>query len=320
MILKILKWLVIVISVLALVLAMIVSLRQNLKFDAPLVDVKATTDSAVIAKGEYIFYGPGHCLECHCSNEDYAKVENGGRVLPAGGFTFPIPIGVLRTPNITSDKETGIGNISDGMIARALRYGVGHDGHAMLDFMAFHNTSDEDLTAIISYLRTLPAVSNAVPAFEANMLGKVIKAFVLKPTGPTGEVFKTIAPSVSVEYGKYLANSVANCRGCHTNRDLQTGAFIGEDYAGGFHMEMVGKPGNFVVSRNLTPDAETGHIYNWSQEKFIERFRQGKLVPGSLMPWGPFLKFSDDDLRAIYMYLKTLKPVKNNPGPVLVSS
>lgn len=319
MILKILKWSVIVLVSLIIILVVTVALRQNLKFDAPLVDVKASTDSTIIAKGEYIFYGPGHCMECHCSYEDYKKVELGERVAPKGGFTYPLPIGVIRIPNITSDKETGIGNISDAIIARALRYGVAHDGHAMIDFMAFHNTSDEDLTAIISYLRTLPPVTNKVPKFEPNLLGMVIKAFMLKPTGPTGEVPKSVTPSVTAEYGKYLANSVANCRGCHTNRDLQTGAFVGEDYSGGFHMDVIGKPGNFCVSRNLTPDPETGHIYNWSQEKFIERFRQGKLIPDSPMPWGPFLKFSDDDLRAIYLYLKTLKPVKNNPGPVLVS-
>ena len=281
-------------------------------------DIKATTDSAVLAHGEYIFYGPGHCLECHTNSEGYPKVVNGERLDPSGGFPFELPIGVLKSPNITSDKETGIGNLTDAQIARSLRYGVGHDGWCMLDFMPFHNTSDADLQAIISYVRTLPPVKNEVPKMEWNMLGRVINAFVLKPVGPDGPVEKYIAPSEDVTYGEYLANSVANCKGCHTNRDLMTGAFIGEYYAGGFEMEVLGKPGTFCVTRNLTPDPKTGHIVNWTEDQFIKRFRAGKLINESQMPWGPFQHFSDSDLKAIFKYLKTLKPVEHNTGEVLL--
>ena len=90
-------------------------------------------------------------------------------------------------PRTSSDKETGIGNLTDQEIARALRYGVRHDGQAILDFMPFYDLSDEDLTAIISWLRTQPAVKNERPAHEYNFLGKMIKTFVIKPSGD-GEV------------------------------------------------------------------------------------------------------------------------------------
>ncbi|MEY3397522.1 MAG: hypothetical protein RL220_116, partial [Bacteroidota bacterium] len=112
-------------------------------------------------------------------------------------------------------------------------------------------------------------------------------------------------------YGSYLANYVANCRGCHTNRDLKTGAYIGEYYAGGFEMPSVMQPGKAVVTPNITPDPETGKIYGWSQEKFIQRMRHGRIVPISEMPWEQFNQMSDNDLKAIYAYLQTLKPVKN---------
>jgi cytochrome c553 len=182
--------------------------------------------------------------------------------------------------------------------------------------MPFHNTSDEDLQAIISFVRTLPGEKNEVLTFEPNLLGRVLNAFVFAPVGPSGDVPKSVSSNSGIEYGKYLATSVANCRGCHTNRDLKTGAFVGPEYAGGFHMPINGKPGEAIVTCNLTPDPQTGRIANWSEEQFIQRFRRGKSIKESHMPWGPFKSFSDQDLKSIYQFLKKLKPVKNETGPV----
>ncbi len=201
--------------------------------------------------------------------------------------------------------------MSDAEFARALRYGVSPEGKAYFDFMPFHNTSDEDLTAILSYLRNQPAVNNPVPANDYNLLGQVVKAFMLKPAGPEGTVIKAIKRDTSAEYGKYLAASVANCRGCHTNRDLMTGAFIGEEYAGGLSFEVPTDSGMYTLTTpNLTPDA-TGRIKGWSQQQFIDRFRKGTLIKETHMPWGPFSRMSDDDLKAVYNFLQTVKPVHN---------
>ena len=316
---KILKWTGITLVSLLLILTIVILSRQHLHYDAPYPQVHASTDSMVIAQGAYLFYGPAHCMDCHSNRADYPGLAEGKPVPPSGGVKFELPVGVMHTPNITSDDETGIGKLTDGEIARTLRYGVGSDGRAVLDFMPFHNTSDEDLTAIISFLRTIPPVKKEQQRMQYNLLGAIVKAFILKPVGPTEEVPKTVQRGVTVEYGKYLANSVANCRGCHTNRDLMTGEFTGEDFSGGFKMDIPGKPGMFVVSRNLTPDQSTGHIYNWSEQQFINRFRAGKLIPDSPMPWEPFQQLSDNDLRAIYKYLHTIKPVKNHAGPVLIT-
>jgi hypothetical protein len=74
------------------------------------------------------------------------------------------------------------------------------------------------------------------------------------------------------------------------------------------------------VTPNLTPDKETGRITGWSQEQFIDRFRQQKIIAVSDMPWDQFRNMSDDDLKAIYKYLVTLKPIKNSTGPTYVSA
>jgi mono/diheme cytochrome c family protein len=318
MAMKFLKWTGITVLVVILLFAATVAVMQGQTYDAPYPEITASKDSAVIARGKYLFMGPAHCMDCHVNRTELPEFAEMDKIPPTGGFRFVLPIGSITTTNLTADKETGIGNLTDKQIARSLRYGVGHDGRAMLDFMPFHNTSDEDLTAIISYLRTIEPVKNATPPAEYNLLGKIVKAFMLRPVGPEGEVPKTMKEEVSAEYGEYLANSVANCKGCHTNRDMMTGAYIGPEYAGGLHLDVPGKPGILFVTRNLTPELKTGHIVSWTKEQFIERFRKGRVYPDSPMPWEPFQMMSDDNLSAIYLYLQTLKPIRNDVGPVIV--
>lgn len=312
MIKRILKWTGIIIGSVLLLLTITVSMRQNLKFDAPFPEIKASTDSSVIARGKYLALGPAHCADCHASPNSRALVEKGIEVPLSGGYKFDLPIGDVYVKNITSDNEYGIGKYSDAEIARMLRYGVRRDGTAALPFMPFHNTSDEDLSAIISFLRTQKPVKNKVPENTTTVLGAVVKAFLIKPSGPTGIVPKTIKKDTSAAYGKYLAVSVANCYGCHTNRDVMTGAFIGEPFAGGMKMESSVDPDKYYfLTPNLTPDS-TGRLFGWSQAMFVNRFRKGKIYPGTHMPWGPFSRMSDDELKAIYNYLQSLPPVKNS--------
>jgi mono/diheme cytochrome c family protein len=316
--LKILKWMGIIVLLIIGGLVAIVYARHDRHFEAPLPDIKASTDSAVIARGKYLVYGPGHCNYCHGTNEEVARMKQGETLPLAGGYLFDIPIGKLYTPNITPDPETGIGKLSDAEIARALRYGVNHRGEAMLEFMSFQNASDEDLAAIISYIRSMPPVKRELPAKEYNFLGKAISAFVLKPSGPAATPPQSVKIDSTADYGKYLATSIANCRGCHTPRDMMTGAYIGPDFSGGerFNSETGGK--EQYVSANLTPDKESGHIAGWSEEAFIQRFRRGRFYAGSPMPWESYGRMSDSDLKAIYRYLQTVQPIRNHTGPTYI--
>ncbi len=300
---KILKWTGIIVLSIVILLTVTVALRQNLKFDAPYPDIHASKDSSVIARGKYLVYGPAHCADCHSPASKQDSVNKGFEVTLSGGRLFALPVGNFYTRNITPDKETGIGKWTDQEIARTLRYGVKPSGAAVLDFMPFHNTSDEDLTAIISFLRTQTPIHNKVRDHEPNTLGYVIKAFLLKPTGPDGPVPVAVKHDTTAEYGKYITGAVANCRGCHTPRNLMTGAFEGKEFSGGMEIE-----GYKAV--NLTPDP-TGRLYGWTQDMFVKRFRQGRIIEKSPMPWGPFSRMSDTELKAIYKYLQTLEPVKN---------
>lgn len=314
---KILKWTGITILVMVVGLVITVLIRQNRKFNAPYPNIQASTDSAVIQRGKYLVYGPAHCADCHGPAGSDDQVNKGLEVPLSGGKIFKLPIGNIHVSNITADKETGIGNVPDSTIARSLRYGVGRDGRALIDFMPFHNTSDEDLSAIISYIRTLPPVKNEVLKNSFNMLGRILKAFVITPVGPDGEVAKTVKADSTAEYGKYLAMYVANCRGCHTNRDLKTGKYIGPFYAGGFAMESLSDPKFIFHTPNITPDPATGHMAGWSESVFLNRFRNGKNYPQSPMPWGPFSRMSDMEIKAIYRFLKTLEPINRKVEQIL---
>ncbi|HYE55880.1 MAG TPA: cytochrome c [Chitinophagaceae bacterium] len=310
MIKKILKWTGIIIGSILLLVTIVVAMRQDMKYEAPYPDIKASADSSVIARGKYLALGPAHCASCHADPANLELVEKGVEVPLSGGNVFNLPVGNIYVRNITPDKETGIGRYTDAEIARELRYGVRPDGSIVMPFMPFHNVSDEDLTAIISFLRSQPPVKNKVPENTTNVLGKIVKAFLLKPEGPTGVVPKKVKQDTSAAYGEYLATSVANCKGCHTPRDMMTGAFTGEPFSGGMIMGSSADDKYDFITPNLTPDS-TGRLFGWTQDMFIKRFRMGKIYPGTHMPWGPFSRMSDDELKAIYNYLQTVKPVKN---------
>ncbi len=311
--LRILKIIILVIVIILACIVTYVLTSYEKTFDAPYPDITASQDSAIIARGKYLALGPAHCAHCHAPMSELSRVDVGEEVALSGGFDFHLPLGTLHAPNITSDKETGIGNLTDQEIARMLRYGVRHDGQAVLDIMPFYDVNKDDIRAIISWLRTQPPVKNKRPENEYNFMGKVVKTFMIKPSGD-GVVPPSPPVDSTASYGKYLVNSVANCRGCHTKRNLMTGAYVGPELAGGFEFELMNEKGEIVkgkhiVTPNLTPDQKTGLIAKWSQDVFIKRFRTGRIINGSPMPWGPFSRMTDLELKAVYKYLNTLDPV-----------
>ena len=299
---KILKWTSIVLLLIIAGLLTAVYSRQNLKFTAPYPDIKASNDSVVIARGRHLVYTTAHCINCHSKHNADSLIAAGLEVPLSGGVLFDLELGKIYSKNITSDNETGIGKYTDGEIARVLRFGVHPDGRPVYDFMPFHNMTDDDLTAVISYLRTQTPVVNKVPNNQLNFMGKAVNAFLVTPVGPEGEPPKSIKQDTSAEYGRYITLYVAECNGCHTKRDM-AGRYIGEPFAGGNDVEG-------YLTPNLTPDS-TARIFGWTKETFIRRFRAGKLIPDSPMPWNSFRNMTDEELTAIYNFLRTTKPVKN---------
>jgi mono/diheme cytochrome c family protein len=301
-----------VVLLLVFSLVVFVQFSWDKTFEAPTPTLVASKDSAIIARGKYLAYGPAHCASCHTPMDKMEAVDKGLEMPLIGGFELDIPPATFRASNLTPDKETGIGNFTDGQIARAMRFSVTHNNKVMFPLMPFQNLSDEDVIAVISFLRSQPAVKNKVKPTEFKFLGKALIALgAIQPTGPIGTPVKSIKIDSSIAYGAYLANSVANCVGCHTERDLKTGKNIGAPFAGGLVFEASDASGGYTyVTPNITPDKETGVMASWSEKAFINRIRGGRVYKTSHMPWGSFAKMNDLELKALYRYLNSLAPVK----------
>ena len=298
-----------------MLLIAVVLVRSHRTFDAPYPNITASFDPAVIQRGRYIAYGAGHCVNCHTNKAEQDDVLAGKQLPMAGGLEFELPVGTFYTPNLTPDRETGIGRYSDQELARVLRYGVMPDNRAALPFMDFHDLSDEDLTALISFLRSQPAVRRPNAPHAINFLGKAVLAFLIEPAGPARPVLKTSpAMEATVERGEYLATSVATCAECHTKRNPIDGSYVAAKFSGGGVLPIAGDDNRVLVTPNLTP-SPSGRITDWDEDRFVGRFDAGVGIPGTHMPWRQFASMTDADKRAIYRYLRTLPPSDNDPGP-----
>jgi mono/diheme cytochrome c family protein len=291
--------------------------RSDRTFDIPEPMVQASSDPDVVARGRYLVFGPAHCSYCHTSKDLWPRLDAGEELPLTGGYAMQLPIGTLYSTNLTPDPETGIGRLRDGQLARMLRHNVRADGRASLPLMEFQDMSDEDVVAVISYLRSVPPVRNPVPEKQLNLVGRVVMALLITPTAPAG-IPPTSAPAEgpSIERGAYLANAVANCAGCHSPRNMTDGTYTGPRFAGGV-MDIEGHPTYVFSVPNLTPDPKTGFIVSWTEEQFVASFRTGRRYRTSHMPWGAYKRMSEDDLRAIYRYLMSLDPVENETRPLL---
>jgi len=299
-----------------------VQVAYNVDFpDTPLPAITARTDAATLARGEYLVHAVAHCSSCHGPAElmkqrtiDFTRPLVGGYTWEPGPFGS---FGAFTARNLTP-HPTGIGGLSDGQLARAIRHGV--DARGKLSPMmriAVGPMSDEDLTAIVSWLRAQAPVEAKRPHYELGFLGKLVALdFTPRREAPPAHVSEG---EISVARGKYLAEGPAMCVGCHTPHDPTAGfARSGAPFSGEADAEEdPTDPAQEIIAPNLTPDPETGHITSWSEDAFVARFRGGRLVKGSKMPWEGFARLTENDVRSLYRYLRTVPPVKRKVGPTV---
>lgn len=309
-----------------------VSLTWNKKYDDwPAPALKSSTDSVIIERGRYLVTGPAHCNSCHVSSIQDLEDSDKGMPLPLkGGVGFPMgPLGTMYTRNLTPHATTGIGRYTDEQVFRMMRHGIRPDGTASLPLMMpFWNMADDDLVAVVSYLRSLEPVENNVPENEWTFIGKAVRSLTatFKPI-ENPEAPKTAPPMTppSIVRGEYLARNVTNCVACHTPRDITTYEATGPQFSGGMEFEpwpALNKHFNmdttlWLRAPNITPHP-SGVLVNFkTAEDFIRRFRLGRAIMISPMDWGPFSRMTDEDLTSIWMYLNSLEPVDHNVGDIM---
>ena len=281
--------------------------------------LRASSDPKVIADGAYLVNAVAHCASCH-GNPEYADKRElppdprdlrGGWTMTAGKF------GTFFPANLTPHPETGIGKVTDGDLARVIRHGVSPSGkYDPLMAIAVGPMSDEDLVAVMSYLRSLPPIDHRVPA---DQWGFVAKALSGKFNPSMREAPKYVpAGEASAARGEYLANGPAACWNCHTPQDPMKGFVeIAPRFSGARAPDTDKLDHDWeVMAPNLTPDPETGALANFSEDQWVDRVKKvGAISRGSPMPWDNFKQMTEDDLRSIYRYLRALPPVKRATGP-----
>lgn len=285
--------------------------------DVPMPQVSASTDPAVIARGRYLVYGPAHCQQCHGLDDRNAVALLAQETPLSGGMEFAMgPIGTSWAANLTPDPETGIGGRSDGELARAIRSGVMHDGRlSMLMNFSGARLSDQDLVAVISFLRSQPPVKRAVPPGQTGLLMKALLPVTPLTPRATAPAHVPESNSPSVERGEYLVEHAAMCADCHSPWDMATFTPMEPRLGGSQPDPSHGDDTDYeYVAPNLTssPVGITGKL---TEDQFIDRIRQGRVHLSSIMPWENLQRTSDADLRSIYRYLRTVPPSDRDAGP-----
>ena len=266
---------------------------------------------AEVARGKYIFGATGGC---GCHTESKGPVNAGGR-------KYDGPYGTVYSANITPDIKTGIGGWTDEQILTAIRLGRRPNGERLVPvhpFISFNGMANEDLKALVAFLRTVPPVNRTntpkkitVPMFDSVFLPAWLMAFAAKETPPPA------APVSAVARGEYLVHAVAHCGECHTPRSAMTMAVDNSRFLAG-NPKKTGPEGQ--ATPNITPDKATG-LGDWTEAQIVTYLGTGNRpdgdVAGGLMEemiQGTLAGLKDlakADLQAIARYLKSIPAVKN---------
>ncbi len=280
---------------------------------APVMKIVATSE--MLKRGYYLANHVCLCVDCH-SQRDITKygmpliagtIGQGGQVFDHSE-SFP---GSFYARNITSYN---LGSWTDGEVYRAVTTGVDKDGKPLFPIMPYQNygkLDTNDIKAVIAYIRTLPSIKNDAPKSKADFPMNFIMNTIPQEATPQAMPPKSDA----VFYGKYIATA-ASCIDCHTKQEK--GKFIGELFAGNFEFHM--PDGSTIRSANITPDKETG-IGMWTKEMFLAKFKMyadsnyhiptvAKGQANTIMPWDNYSGMDSSDLTAIFAYLQSVKPVK----------
>ncbi|NLR62042.1 cytochrome c [Chitinophaga polysaccharea] len=288
---KILKWA--AIAGLALLLVLLLSFgifsflfhqHANRQYAVQVRDIPVPDDSATIAAGRHLYEIKG-CGECHGANL-------GGKM-----FVNDPPIGRFSGPNLTRGKGGLPASFDNRAWLKAMRHGLNAENKPLLlmPSQEFTLMDDHDMAAIIAFCKAQPPVDVPNQRVQVGALGKILSVAGKIPMFPAELIDHSrqqpqkVAKAATVDYGRYLS---ASCQGCH--RPTLTG---GDNPV----------PGGAPVA-NITA---TGNVGKWSKEDFIAALRTGKTPEGkqlkvSDMPWNMTAQYTDDELTALYLYLRSI--------------
>lgn len=303
---KVLLIIIAVIVVLAGVTACYIALRSIPKYDVQKINVKVDVTPERIAQGTKL--ASMLCRNCHFN--DATGKFTGKELKEVPQF------GTIYSANITEDTVAGIGKWSDGDIIYLIRTGIKPDGQYLPPYMPkLIHISDEDLYSIVAFLRStnnwVQPDNTRKPESKPSFLTKFLVTIgAAKPFPYPKE--KILSPDTNnlVQLGKYISCYKLECFSCHS-KDFAKNDFYTPEKSVGFFgggNEMYNEDGKKLYTLNITMDENTG-IGKWTEEQFIKAVKSGQLPDGSpalRSPMQPYSNLSDQEVKAIYAYLKTV--------------
>ena len=309
---KVLGIIVLIVAVLAGGFASFIALRGIPKYDVNIPDIpNVEVTPHRIERGAKI--ASMLCNNCHFNTKT-------GKL--SGQNMFEIPeFGTINSKNITNDPDIGIGKWTDAQLIYFIRTGINpFTGQFVPPYMPkLIHLSDEDLRSIVAFLRSdrpeVQASKDELPESEPSFLTKFLCLIAFKPFEYPKEVIPDPDTTNQLAWGKYLTLYQLECYACHS-KSFETMNMLepekSEGFFGGGNI-MTALDGSKITSLNITPDEDTG-IGKWSEEQFINAVRNGIVPKGPSLrqPMMPFVYLTDEELKAIYAYLKTIPKLKNN--------
>lgn len=262
-----------------------------------------------VQRGRYLVETIGACANCHTPKGPEGDIADKHL---AGGFGSEESFGTWVAPNITPDRQTGIGAWTDVELVRAIREGKHRSGRTLgppMPFAEYRKLSDRDVKAMVAYLRTVKPVRNQAPR-------SLYTVPLPASYGPPVVSVPDTSQRDPLAYGAYLAGPVAHCVECHTPLTADGQPDPARVFAGGMPFK---GPWGTSYAANITPDAETG-IGRWTDEEitraFVNGIRPGGRVLLPPMPWPYYaVRVAASDARAIVAYLRSLPPIPHKVPP-----
>lgn len=274
----------------------------------PKLTIQATP--ALIKRGEVI--SQLQCAACHADKDNRLA----GRHMAEVPGTF----GTIYSKNITNDPDKGIGKWTDGELMYFLRTSIRPDGTTGGVMPAYPLLADEDIKAVIAYLRSdsyaVQPVKTELPPAEYSLFFNLLTHTVLQPVAYPQAVIPFPDSTNELAFGAYTANAVNDCYACHSASPFEKDLLVPEKtkgfYGGGF--EVVDDQGKPLYTANITFDEQTGIGGKYTKEQFIRAIKQGVRPDGSVLryPMMPRPALTDKEAGAIYTYLKTIPKLHND--------
>ena len=309
---KVLKILGIGIGAIVLLMGIVIlfiSANDIPSYEVEKIDFEVVSSPEAIARGEKLSIML--CANCHMNPK--TNKLTGHKMLDA-----PQEFGEIYSQNITQDKTHGIGNWTDGELVYLLRTGIKRDGQYSPPYMAkLPNMADEDINAIISFLRSDHPMVVADPSPDTppqpSLLTKLLCRVAFKPFPMPSEKISLPSNDQTIELGRYLAHNL-DCFSCHS-ADFKSNNFLNPELSVGYFAggnKPLDMEGRVMLTSNLTPDKETG-IGNWTKEDFITALKYGQKKGEKVLayPMIPYTQLTDLEAGAIYEYLQSIPPIRN---------